>query len=107
MTEAQKAEALKHLKQALETIQAREYKEIAEIPSDNQEYFEVKYSFISHRTEGIFTVSGSVEQNGDGRGGVRLSGDFSEALRHPYSPDLLEQIKNDLKSAEGYLAKSL
>ena len=48
-----------------------------------------------------------MEQNGDGRGGVRLSGDFSEALRHPYSPDLLEQIKNDLKSAEGYLAKSL
>lgn len=96
MTEEQKQKAVILLKQGLETIQAREYREIAVIPTEDQENFEVKYSFLHDEVEGIFTVVGK------GADPVVLQAEFEENLTQGASI-LTEQINTDLTSAQEYV----
>jgi len=104
MTADKKQQAIKLLKQGLETIQDRAYTEIAEIPTEDQDDFQVKYSFVHEGIEGIFTVIGKAAHAEEGAE-VRftLLSEFAEDSLHYESATAKEQVDNDLVSAESYL----
>ncbi|KLT63969.1 hypothetical protein [Pedobacter sp. BMA] len=105
MTADKKVQAIKLLKQGLETIQARAYTEIAEIPTDDQDDFQVKYSFVHEGIEGIFTVIGKAAPAASEEGEIKftLLSEFAEDSLHYESATAREQVDNDLISAESYL----
>jgi len=104
MTADKKQQAIKLLKQGLETIQDRAYTEIAEIPVEDQKDFQVKYSFAHEGIEGIFTVVGKAAPAEEGAE-IRftLLSEFAEDSLHYQSVTAKEQVDNDLISAESYL----
>jgi len=106
MTEEQKTEAIKLVKQGLETIQAREYREIAEIPTEGKQQFEIKYSFVNEGIEGIFNIIGNTEANG-AEAEVSLVSEFTDDPLHSISDLTKEQINTDLRSAQDFLNKNL
>jgi len=104
MTADKKQQAIKLLKQGLETIQDRAYTEIAEIPTEDQEDFQVKYSFVHEGIEGIFTVIGKAAPAGEGADDrFTLRSEFAEDSLHYKLVTARAQVDNDLISAENYL----
>lgn len=105
MTTDKKQQAIRLLKQGLETIQERAYTEIAEIPTQEQEDFQVKYSFVHDGIEGIFTVTGKPAEAEEGHMPIKLSllSEFPEDSLLYESATAKEQVDNDLLSAEEYL----
>lgn len=105
MTADKKQQAIKLLKQGLETIQDRAYTEIAEIPTEDQDDFQVKYSFVHEGIEGIFTVIGKAAPTEAEEAEIRftLLSEFAEDSLHYESATAKEQVDNDLVSAENYL----
>ncbi|WP_426329034.1 hypothetical protein [Pedobacter sp. R-06] len=105
MTADEKQLAIKLLKQGLETIQDRAYTEIAEIPTEDQDDFQVKYSFVHGGIEGIFTVIGKAAhaEQEDTEISFTLLSEFAEDSQYDGSVAAREQIDKDLVSAEGYL----
>jgi len=100
-----KQQAIKLLKQGLETIQDRAYTEIAEIPTEDQDDFQVKYSFVHEGSEGIFNIIGKAahaEQEDEAISFTLLS-EFADDSLHYGSVTAKEQVDNDLVSAESYL----
>jgi hypothetical protein len=106
MTADKKQQAIKLLKQGLETIQDRAYTEIAEIPTEDQDDFQVKYSFVHDGIEGIFTVIGKaapIKAEEEAQIRFTLLSEFAEDSLHYESVTAKEQVDNDLVSAESYL----
>ncbi|WP_316825554.1 hypothetical protein [Pedobacter miscanthi] len=105
MTADKKQQAIKLLKQGLETIQDRAYTEIAEIPTENQEDFQVKYSFVHDGLEGIFTVVGKPASDEGEEPAIRftLLSEFAADSLHYESAMAKKQVDHDLISAESYL----
>ena len=105
MTADKKQQAIKLLKQGLETIQDRAYTEIAEIPTEGQDDFQVKYSFVHEGIEGIFTVIGKAAhaEQEDETISFTLLSEFADDSRHYESVTAKEQVDIDLVSAESYL----
>ena len=106
MTADKKQQAIKLLKQGLETIQERAYTEIAEIPTEDHEDFQVKYSFVHEGIEGIFTVIGkAAPAKEDEETEIRftLLSEFDKDSLHYESVKAKEQVDNDLLGAESYL----
>lgn len=105
MTADKKQQATQLLKQALETVQDRAYTEIAEIPTDEQKDFQVKYSFVHDGIEGIFTVIGKTGEAGENAGPLKVTllSDFPEDSLLYESTTAKEQVDNDLLNAEEYL----
>ncbi|RBQ08951.1 hypothetical protein DRW42_07005 [Pedobacter miscanthi] len=54
MTADKKQQAIRLLRLGLETIQDRAYTEIAEIPTEDQDDFQVKYSYVHDKYRGYF-----------------------------------------------------
>ncbi|KQM78445.1 hypothetical protein ASE74_13145 [Pedobacter sp. Leaf216] len=104
MTEEQKTEAIKLVKQGLETIQAREYREIAEIPTEGKQNFEVKYSFVNEGVEGIFNITGDGTEGGDA---ITLVSEFTDDPLNSISDLTKEQVNFDLRSAQEFVNKNL
>lgn len=100
-----KQQAIAILKQGLETIQDRAYTEIAEIPTEDSEDFQVKYSFVHEDIEGIFTVVGKAAPGGTEEGVIHfsLSSEFAEDSRHYGLVEAKSQVDEDLANAELYL----
>ncbi|WP_421944266.1 hypothetical protein [Pedobacter sp.] len=105
MTADKKQQAIQLLKQGLETVQERAYTEIAEIPTEEQEDFEVKYSFVHDGIEGIFTVIGKsgIAAEKEVPLKVTLLSEFPEDSLLYDSATAKEQVDNDLLGAEAYL----
>lgn len=107
MTEEKKQQAIKLLKQGLETVEERAYTEIAEIPVDDENRFEVKYSFVHEGLEGIFTVVGRASTENDEaeeeKINVTLLSEFAEDSLHYQSATAKDQVDNDLVNVEEYL----
>lgn len=105
MTAEKKQQAIQLLKQGLETVQDRAYTEIAEIPTDYQENFQVKYSFVHDGIEGIFTVIGNASEAGEQETPLKVTllSDFPEDSLLYESATAKEQVDNDLLGAEAYL----
>ena len=105
MTADKKQQAIKLLKQGLETIQDRAYTEIAEIPTEDQDDFQIKYSFTHEGLEGIFTVIGKAAPGESEESEMRftLLSEFAEDSLHYESATAKDQVDNDLISAENYL----
>jgi hypothetical protein len=105
MTADKKQHAIQLLKQGLETIQDRAYTEIAEIPTEDQNDFQVKYSFLHEGIEGIFTVIGKAAHAGqeDAAISFTLLSEFSDDSLHYESVTAKEQVDNDLVNVESYL----
>ncbi|RZK38885.1 MAG: hypothetical protein EOO90_20760 [Pedobacter sp.] len=105
MTEEKKQQAIKLLKQALETVEEREYIEIAEIPTEDENRFEVKYSFVHDGIEGIFTVIGQSNEaeNKEETLKITLLSQFDNDSLHYESATAKDQVDNDLLNAEDYL----
>ncbi|SER91521.1 hypothetical protein [Pedobacter rhizosphaerae] len=100
-----KQQAIALLKRGLETIQDRAYTEIAEIPTENSDDFQVKYSFVHDDLEGLFTVIGKTATGGSDQRKPRfaLSAEFAEDSRHFGSVAAKGQVDKDLASSERYL----
>jgi len=111
MTEEKKQQAIKLLKQGLETVEEREYTEIAEVPTEDSDRFEVKYSFLHDSIEGIFTVVGrsneshSSEEEKDLK--ITLLSEFAEDSLHYDSATAKEQVDHDLINVEEYLHRHI
>lgn len=107
MTEEKKQQAVKLLKQGLETVEERAYTEIAEIPVEDENRFEVKYSFVHEGLEGIFTVVGRASMDADDAQDeqirITLLSEFAEDSLHYQSATAKDQVDNDLINAEEYL----
>ncbi|MGM9478065.1 hypothetical protein ACS5PU_16680 [Pedobacter sp. GSP4] len=105
MTADKKEQAIALLKQALETIQDRAYAEIAEIPTEGQDDFQVKYSFLHDHLEGIFTVVGKLapRQSGGAPDRFSLSDEFDQDSSQHNLIAAQKKVNQDLLSAEAYL----
>lgn len=105
MKAEKKQQAIQLLKQGLETIQDRAYTEIAEIPTDEEANFQVKYSFVHDGIEGIFTIIGSTGEAQDKETPLKVTllSDFPEDSLLYQSATAKEQVDNDLLGAENYL----
>lgn len=103
MTAEKKQQAIKLLKQGLETVEERAYTEIAEIPTAEEQDFEVKYSFVHDGIEGIFTVIGKAAEENEGAVKITLLSEFPEDSLLYESATAKEQVDNDLLGAETYL----
>jgi len=111
MTEDKRQQAIKLLKQGLETVEDREYTEIAEVPVTEAHKFEVKYSFVHDGIEGIFTVVGqsqTVESTtGEEELKISLLSEFAEDSNHYESMTAKEQVDNDLINVEEYMHRHI
>ncbi|TBO36406.1 hypothetical protein [Pedobacter kyonggii] len=111
MNEEKKQKAIALIKQGLETVLEREYTEIAEIPVDDEDMVQVKYSFVHDGVEGIFTVVGQSQHNVEGtdEGLLRLSlfSQFDEDSSHYQSMTAKDQVDNDLLNVEEYLHRHI
>ncbi|WP_231426135.1 hypothetical protein [Pedobacter sp. Leaf250] len=111
MTEEKKQQAIKLLKQGLETVQEREYTEIAEVPTEDDERFEVKYSFVHDGIEGIFTVVGRSSEvqaeNEEEEIKISLLSEFADDSLHYDSATAKDQVDNDLINVEEYLHRHI
>ncbi|TCD25471.1 hypothetical protein EZ456_15695 [Pedobacter psychrodurus] len=111
MNEDKRQKALDLIKQGLETVRDREYTEIAEIPSDDLNLLQVKYSFVHDGIEGIFTVIGQSheEESDTGEGLLKYSlfSQFDEDSVHYQSMTAKEQVDNDLLNVEEYLHRHI
>lgn len=111
MTEEKKQQAIKLLKQGLETVEEREYTEIAEVPTEDSDRFEVKYSFLHDSVEGIFTVVGrsnelhAIDEEKDLK--ITLLSEFAEDSLHYDSATAKEQVDHDLINVEEYLHRHI
>jgi len=111
MTEEKKQQAIKLLKQGLETVEEREYTEIAEVPTEDSDRFEVKYSFLHDSVEGIFTVVGrsnelhAPDEEKDLK--ITLLSEFAEDSLHYDSATAKEQVDHDLINVEEYLHRHI
>jgi len=104
MTQEKKQQAITLLKQGLETVLEREYREIAEIPTDDENIIQVKYSFVYDGVEGIFTVIGQPQDEvGDSQVKLSLLSQFDEDSTHHESLTAKDQVDNDLINVEEYL----
>jgi len=111
MTEEKKQQAIKLLKQGLETVEEREYTEIAEVPTEDSDRFEVKYSFLHDSVEGIFTVVGrsnELHASDDEKDlKITLLSEFAEDSLHYDSATAKEQVDHDLINVEEYLHRHI
>ena len=111
MTEEKKQQAIKLLKQGLETVEEREYREIAEVPTEDENRFEVKYSFVHDGLEGIFTVVGlrsdRETDSEDQQIKISLLSEFADDSLHYESATAKEQVDNDLIQVEEYLHRHI
>lgn len=111
MTEDKRQQAIKLLKQGLETVEEREYTEIAEVPMTDEKKFEIKYSFVHDGIEGICTIVGqsqTVESNtGEEELKITLLSQFDEDSLHYNSMTAKEQVDNDLINVEEYLHRHI
>ncbi len=108
MTEEKKQQAIKLLKQGLETVEEREYTEIAEVPTEDENRFEVKYSFVHDGIEGIFTVIGE-RANADDEQELKINllSEFADDSLHYDSATAKDQVDNDLINVEEYLHRHI
>jgi hypothetical protein len=108
MTDEKKQQAIKLLKQGLETVEEREYSEIAEVPTEDENRFEVKYSFVHDGIEGIFTVIGE-RANADDEDELKINllSEFADDSLHYDSATAKEQVDNDLINVEEYLHRHI
>lgn len=111
MTEDKRQQAIKLLKQGLETVEDREYTEIAEVPMTDERKFEVKYSFVHDGIEGICTIVGQSETvestTGEEELKVTLLSEFDEDSLHYNSMTAKEQVDNDLINVEEYMHRHI
>lgn len=111
MTEEKKQQAIKLLKQGLETVEEREYTEIAEVPTEDSDRFEVKYSFLHDNVEGIFTVVGRSNElhasDYEQHLKITLLSEFAEDSLHYDSATAKEQVDHDLINVEEYLHRHI
>jgi hypothetical protein len=111
MTEEKKQQAIKLLKQGLETVEEREYTEIAEVPTEDSDRFEVKYSFLHDSVEGIFTVVGRSNEShaSDDKQDLKITllSEFAEDSLHYDSATAKEQVDHDLINVEEYLHRHI
>ncbi|TCD08285.1 hypothetical protein EZ449_12835 [Pedobacter frigidisoli] len=111
MIEKKKQQAIKLLKQGLETVEEREYTEIAEVPTTDEDKFEVKYSFVHDGLEGIFTVVGQAanvdSDSEEEKIKVTLFSEFAEDSLHYDSATAKEQVDNDLINVEEYMHRHI
>jgi len=111
MTEEKKQQAIKLLKQGLETVEERAYTEIAEVPTEDENRFEVKYSFVHDGVEGIFTVVGrgtvSETESDEEELTITLLSEFPEDSLHHDSATAKEQVDQDLINVEEYLHRHI
>ncbi|WP_029286182.1 hypothetical protein [Pedobacter sp. R20-19] len=111
MTEDKRQQAIKLLKQGLETVEQREYTEIAEIPMTDENTFEMKYSFVHDGIEGICTIVGQSQivesTTGEEELKITLLSQFDEDSLHYNSMTAKEQVDNDLINVEEYLHRHI
>lgn len=103
MTAEKKQQAIKLLKQALETVEERAYTEIAEIPTEEEQDLQVKYSFVHDGVEGIFTVIGKAAVAEEKSIRITFLSEFPEDSLLYESATAKEQVDNDLLGAETYV----
>jgi len=111
MNEEKKQKAAALIKQGLETVLEREYTEIAEIPVDDEDMVQVKYSFVHDGIEGIFTVIGQSQHKEEGADEdllkLSLFSQFDEDSSHYQSMTAKDQVDNDLLNVEEYLHRHI
>ncbi|RNL55783.1 hypothetical protein [Pedobacter jejuensis] len=111
MNDEKKQKAIALIKQGLETVMDREYTEISEIPTDDVNELQVKYSFVHDGISGIFTVIGqaNTEESATGEELIKLSlfSKFDEDSTHYDSMTAKEQVDNDLLNVEEYVHRHI
>ena len=109
MTEDKKQQAIKLLKQGLETVEEREYREIAEVPTEDENRFEVKYSFVHDGLEGIFTVVGQSTETDEEEKALKITllSEFADDSLHYESATAKDQVDNDLLDVEEYMHRHI
>jgi len=105
MTEDKKQKLLGMIKQRLETVTAREYHEIAEIPTDRVDTFMVKYSFLQDGKEGVFNIVGQAEpmDSANEINILTLKNEFDAGSVHYNSLSAKDQVDQDLAEVTRFI----